>query len=247
MTTLVAPKRLDGQARVFVLGSLRLAVGSQTLVPSPSAGRLLGFLAVTSVAPRDEVAAALWPEGTENQAGTALRTALSRLKHELGGGWVAIHNRELELGGDIWCDCRILENAVQNLAGRESDLSSAQDALRLYTGDAFRGWYESWALTTRSRLRDLVLLGYERLVEHACMHQNWDLALEAGLSGTVVDPLVETFHRGIMLAHGHRGNAASVIRQFSRIESLLSAELGVRPSRATRQALEQALAAARAG
>jgi DNA-binding SARP family transcriptional activator len=231
---------------VFVLGSLRLAVGSQTLVPSPGAGRLLGFLAVTPVAPREEVAAALWPDGTGNQAGTALRTALSRLRHELGAGWVATHNRELELSDDIWCDCRALENAVHNLAGHEPDLSSAQEALRLYTGDAFRGWYEGWALATRARLRDLALLGYERLVEQACLHHDWDLALEAGLSGAVVDPLVETFHRGIMLAHGHRGNPASVIRQFSRAESVLSAELGVRPSRATRQALERALAAARA-
>jgi DNA-binding SARP family transcriptional activator len=247
MAQLVTRERPAREARLFVLGSLRLTMGALPVVPSPRSGRLLGFLAVTPVAPREEVAAVLWPDGTESQASTALRTALSRLRHELGSDWVVTRHHELELRADVWCDCRILEDAVASLSGDRPDLGPARDALRLYIGDAFRGWYDGWALATRARLRDLAVLGYERLVEHACAREEWDLAIESGLSGAAVDPLVETFHRGVMLAHGHRGNAASVIRQFSRIESLLETELGVRPSQATRDTLERALATARRG
>jgi DNA-binding SARP family transcriptional activator len=208
---------------------------------------LLGYLAVTPTAPREEVAATLWPEGTSRQAGTALRTALTRLRQELGAGWIEASNREVELHEDVWCDCRELGSALDGLVDPCPDLERARTALRLYRGDAFRGWYEPWALSVRTQLRDQALLGYERLVEGACETCNWDLALEAGLSGIALEPLTETFHRGVMLAHGHRGNAASVIRQYNRIESLLEQELSVRPSQATRQALATALAAARSG
>jgi DNA-binding SARP family transcriptional activator len=145
----------------------------------------------------------------------------------------------------VWCDCHSLRDAVRG-AGEPCpvDLPKLRRVLALYTADAFRGCYDDWALDHRQRLRQEALLGYERLVERASAAADWDLTLEAGLSGIALDPLMESFHRGVILAHGHRGNPAAAIRQFTRIESLLSRELRLRPSAATREVLSQSLTTA---
>jgi DNA-binding SARP family transcriptional activator len=233
--------------RLYVFGSLHIEVDRTALVPSPGTGRLLGYLATTprSQAPREEMAGTLWPEATSPRAFTALRTALSRVRRELGEGWIASEQQLVGLGDEVWCDTREVSRAVDDL-GRddEGDLHRLRDALALYTGDALRGTYEDWALRERDRLRDITLLGYERLLERAIELEDWDLVLETSLSGLAVEPLMESFHRGAILAHGRRGNPAAAMRQYNRLGTLLWRELRIRPSAMTKRALEQALTGA---
>ena len=230
---------------LYVFGGTRLRSGAGTLTATPAGGRLLGYLAAGGTEPREEVAAALWPNATGSRAGTALRTSLTRLCKEIGDGWVTASRDSLRIGEDVWCDCRTLEQAVRPPVGAPApSLTQLHRALTLYTADAFRGCYDDWALEQRDRLRHLALLSYERLVERAGAERDWDLTLEAALAGLALEPQTESFHRGVILAHGHRGNPAAAIRQYNRLESMLAAEFQLRPSAATRQALSQALAAA---
>jgi DNA-binding SARP family transcriptional activator len=192
----------------------------------------------------EEVAAALWPNAPGQRAGTALRTSLTRLRKDIGERWVVSEGSTLQIADEVWCDCRFLERAVtQPPDGTAVSLGDLRKALALYTADAFRGCYDNWALEQRERLRHLTLLGYERLVERAAAEQDWDLTLEAGLSGIAHDRLMESFHRGVILAHGYRGNPAAAIRQYNRLETLLASELHLRPSAATRAAITEALRA----
>jgi DNA-binding SARP family transcriptional activator len=230
---------------LYVFGATRLRSESGALTATPSGGRLLGYLATSGTEPREEVAAALWPNASSSRAGTALRTSLTRLRKEIGDGWVTANRDSLCIDEDVWCDCRFLERVARPPAGAPTpSLTQLHRALTLYTADAFRGCYDDWALERRERLRHLALLSYERLVERACAEQNWDLTLEAALTGLALEPHTESFHRGVILAHGHRGNPAAAIRQYNRLESVLAAEFQLRPSAATRQALSGALAAA---
>jgi DNA-binding SARP family transcriptional activator len=230
---------------LYVFGRTRLRSGNGTLTAAPAGGRLLGYLAAGGTEPRAEVAAALWPNASDARAGTALRTSLTRLRKEIGDGWVAASRDSLQIDEDVWCDCRSLEQAVCPPAGAPApSLSQLHQALTLYTADAFRGCYDDWALEQRDRLRHLALLSYERLVERAGSEQNWDLTLEAALAGLALEPHTESFHRGVILAHGYRGNPAAAIRQYNRLESMLAAEFQLRPSAATREAMSRALAAA---
>ena len=225
---------------LYVFGGTRLRSGNGTLAASQAGGRLLGYLAAGGTEPREEVAAALWPNASGARAGTALRTSLTRLRKEIGEGWVTAGRDNLRIGDDVWCDCRSLEQAVRPPAGAPApSLTQLYRALTLYTADAFRGCYDDWALEQRDRLRHLALLSYERLVERAGAEQNWDLTLEAALAGLALEPQTESFHRGVILAHGYRGNPAASIRQYNRLESMLAAEFQLRPSAATRQAMSR--------
>lgn len=231
---------------LYVFGGTRLRSGNRTLTAARAGGRLLGYLAAGGTEPREEVAAALWPNSSGARASTALRTSLTRLRNEVGDGWVTASRDSLQIGEDVWCDCRSLERAVRPLAQAPvPSLSQLHRALALYTADAFRGCYDDWALEQRDRLRRLTLLNYERLVERAAAELNWDLTLEASLAGLTLDAHTETFHRGVILAHGYRGNPAAAIRQYNLLESTLAAAFQLRPSAATREALSKALAAAR--
>lgn len=235
------------ERELFVFGGTRLRVGAAPVAAAPGVSRLLGFLAAgTGTEPREEVAAALWPDATGPRANTALRTSLTRLRKEVGDGWVDAGRDTIGIADGVWCDCHCLRDAVRDAAKPHPiDLPHLRKVLALYTADAFRGCYDEWALEHRQRLRQEALLGYERLVEGASAAADWDLTLEAGLSGIALDPLMESFHRGVILAHGYRGNPAAAIRQFTRLESLLASELRLRPSAATREALSRSLATAR--
>jgi DNA-binding SARP family transcriptional activator len=232
---------LTDRLSLYVFGAIRVEVNRRPLMSSPGSGRLLAYLGVhPTSAPREEVAAALWPEATDRQASTALRTALTRLRREIGDHWVEVGQRWLALSSEVWTDCRTLAGAVVDLGGTVTvDLYQARSSLALYTADAFRGRYDPWALAERERLRDTAVLGYERLVGRAANLENWDLVLESSLLGLALEPLLETFHRGIILAHGRRGNPAAAIRQYNRLETLLAKELGIQPSEATLKLLER--------
>jgi DNA-binding SARP family transcriptional activator len=236
------------QRRIYVLGAQRVCDGVRTVTLSPMAQRLVGYLAMSVQARRGDVATALWPDATDSSSARALRVALSRLRQDIGADWVKSGRQVLELEADIWCDCRVVADAVRALGSPNMiGLDDARKALSFYAGDAFCGCYDSWALGMRQQLHDLALLGYERIVDRAIAAGEWDLVLECSLSGLALEPLHESFHRGVMLAHGHRGNPAASIRQYRRLQDLLTIELGISPSRVTRDAFYAAMRTAAGG
>src|SRR6266487_7135151 len=149
--------------RVQLLGGFRLCLDDTpvTTVALPRLQALLAYLVLHRCAPhpRQHLAFLLWPDSTEAQACTNLRTLLCRLRRALPDA-----NRFLQTDAHIveWCpdgpyalDVVDFEQAVAQAdqaeqRGNQPALrESLMTAVNLYRGDLLPGWYDDWVLLER--------------------------------------------------------------------------------------------------
>jgi DNA-binding SARP family transcriptional activator len=223
--------------QVRLLGELDLRVGGRTLPPLDSgrAVSLLAFLLLNREAPqsRQRLAFLLWPDSTEAQARTNLRHVLHNLRHSLP---------EID---------RYLDSSARTLRWRpdmpfrldvadfERALASGDDeaAVAAYRGDLLEGTYDEWVLEERERLRELHLEALERLARQSSGPQ----ALHYAERLVRHDPLREDAYRLLMQLHDAHGDRARALRAYHACAAALDRELGILPSRPTREAYEALL------
>ena len=111
-------------------------------------------------------------------------------------------------------------------------------ALAHYRGDLLLGWYDSWVLTERERLRLLCLRGFRRLMEHYTTIGDAENALMAGHSALRIEPLQELVQQQVIELYHASGQRAAAIRQYERLFNLLKHELGIAPSKQTRELID---------
>lgn len=193
---------------------------------------------------RERLGSLLWEHGSTRRCKAYLRKAIWQIQHlfdddtallSVDGDWV-------QLNGDprIWLDVAELETAVGDVRDRSAaHLTPPQaDALRravdLYTGDLLEHWYADWCLLERERLRDLYLMALKKLSHYAEYVGNYDEGVSWGARMLAVDPARECAHRQLMRLRYLAGDRTGALRQYARCAGVLDAELGVRPSEATR-------------
>jgi DNA-binding SARP family transcriptional activator len=203
-----------------------LAVGPHELRLSPKDAALLSFVACEGPVRAERVAALLWPEATDHQAGISLRQRLFRLRRDAGHPLVE-HSAVLSLHPQVHTD---LSQALDALA---DDEHAAEGAL---LGDLafddlpdFADWLRTQRLQWRDR-RAAVLAAVADRCEQAG-------ALVRGIAYTQRqiddEPLAEHAQRRLMRLHYLRGDHAAAITAFERFEQRLKDELGTRPSAET--------------
>jgi DNA-binding SARP family transcriptional activator len=196
--------------------------------------------------PREVMIEHFWSSHEPVRARSCLGTALSRLRkglHIEGCDWLELSARgepRISLTAPIWYDVVAFETGIAPaLAAPAGELDpllleNLVAALAHYRGDLMLGWYESWVLTERERLRLLCLRGYRRLMEHYAAVGDVENALAAGQSALRIEPLQELVQQQVIELYHASGQRAAAIRQYERLSELLRRELGIAPSKNTR-------------
>jgi DNA-binding SARP family transcriptional activator len=232
-----SPQRLaeiDASPRVGLLGGFELAVGGITRQLTPSAQRVVAFLALQPrPVQRVFVAGALWPDSSQERANANLRTALWRLGAS-DGTLIDGNAAHLALGAQVDVDFREMEARARRLihsggGPRPGDLARLSES-----ADLLPDWYDDWVQIERERFRQLRLAALEFLCVELTGEGRFPEAVQAGVSAVAAEPLRESAHRALIAAHLAAGNAGEAIRQYHSCRDLLAHRLGLGPSDAMR-------------
>ncbi|MGF1567092.1 MAG: BTAD domain-containing putative transcriptional regulator [Nodosilinea sp.] len=224
-----------------------MAVGSER------SQSLLAYLLLHrhSPQPRQQIAAALWPDMPETEAKTSLRRELYRLKQTLPGAerYLSIQTKTLQWlpKGPFQLDVAEFEEALTQGADSQLDASLArshlEQAIRLYRGELLPTCYDDWIMLLRERFHQQAMLTLDRLIQITEQQHDYAAALPLALRLLQLDPLHELGYQALMRSHQGLGDRAAALKVYHQCMTTLRDELGIDPSPATQQLYHQALTA----
>jgi DNA-binding SARP family transcriptional activator len=113
--------------------------------------------------------------------------------------------------------------------------------LELLSHDVLPGWYEEdWILEEREAFRQVRLHALEVVCRMLADLGRYSDAVAAGLAAVRAEPLRESAHRALIVAHLREANYGEAIAQYERCCVLLRDELGVAPSPCLRELIQTA-------
>ena len=203
--------------------------------------RLLAFLAIRGgMISRAAVAGTLWPDATETNAYSNLRSALARLERKCRK-MLQASKLELGLAEGVTVDIRHAQTLARRLLDpavipKQSDLSSA--AVVALSGDLLPGWYDDWVLVEAEDWRQLRLHALEALADRLTAVGCWGQAADAASAAVRAEPLRESAHAALIQVHLAEGNQSEAVREFTHYRALLHAELGLEPTLRLRRLIQ---------
>ena len=226
---------LVNMLRVRVVGGVGLTLDGEPL--QPPAGRparaLLGWLAThPGRHARGRVAAALWPDFTDESARANLRTALSAVRDALGvaAPTALLTDRQtVGLAGAPEVVVDLSEFAALLELGRPAQALSA-----LGSGEVLADLDLDWVILERDRVREQVNATLAELAAAAETRGDREEAIGWLRQRTERDPFDEAAHRDLMSALHRADDRAGAIVVYERLAERLRRELGLAPSGATR-------------
>ncbi len=227
--------RLLGQFEVSVLGHL-------VVLPSRPTQSLLAYLLLhpNKSHRREKLAGQFWPASSELNARSNLRHELWRIRKALGPGAEArVQSNDL---GVTYCPQpgdQLDVDAFEACTEDENSTEVLLQAVSAYGGDLLPGFYDDWVILERERLQADYERKMERLLDHLLAEERWNEALKWGELWIASGGIPEPAYRALMLAQSGLGNVAGAIAQYHRCEEALSRELGVEPSKKTREVYEK--------
>jgi DNA-binding SARP family transcriptional activator len=186
---------------------------------------------------RDELAAALWPDGRD----AGLSPLLSKLRLI-----VTLEGRgetRIVLPSDAWIDFEAGVEALHRAesAVAQSDWTAAYGPARVTQHVSMRGFFPGeelyWIEEVRRRLEGMHLRALELLAE-ACVHiggAELDTGERTARRLIALEPYRESGHRFLMQIFDARGNRAEALKLYDTLRTLLRDELGIAPSPQTQQ------------
>lgn len=242
---------------VYLFGNFQIDTGADAEVAlRPTAARLFAFLLLhrQMAHPREVVAETFWENSELNRARRNLNTTLWQLRKafretsDRPANLIAATPEQIKLNreAELWLDVALFEEQAKkgliNVENRSaSDVINALDqAVALYQGDLLHGFYDSWVLQERERLRLIYLRCLRRLMT---LHQEQgNLAAGIGYARRLlrVEPWHEDVHRNLMGMYAENGRRAKAIAQYHACRQALESELAVTPMAET-EALYQRL------
>lgn len=211
---------------------------------------LLAYLAITRRAHgRDELAALLWPEMSQHQARSMVRSALVVLHQAIGKEWLTLFEDQVALADqpDLLVDVTRFRRLLASAAVHRHTSLAACDACVLALADAadiamspylagfslpdapeFDLWQSMQADSLQRELGDAL----EQLaLIHAAEGRNAvRTAIDYAKRWLALDPLHEPAHRLLMLLFAEAGDRAAALQQFDECSRVLAAELDAEPS-----------------
>jgi DNA-binding SARP family transcriptional activator len=225
----MAPQAEHAGYTVRLLGGFELREGDRTVTTSPSAQRLLAYVATRrATVNRSTAARALWPDYPDPRPTANLRSALWRLRREHRGGPILSTPRGLELRRGTVVDMHMIHAQATALSSAPATVGELD--LAVLRQDVLPDWTDEWLLPTREWFRQIRLRALETLCTRHCRNGRFDAALEAGMAAVDCEPLRESAHRAIVRVHLAEGNPAEALRQYELYRQLAGSELGLRPS-----------------
>jgi DNA-binding SARP family transcriptional activator len=240
-----------GSFAVFRAG-IRLPLGQSRPV-----GELCRYLVARNGQPvqRDEIVELLWPEAEPERALHRLHVAVSGLRRVLdepgaARSLVQLEDERYTIAEDaVTTDYELFEAHYREGRASFSQSRPAEGAealraaLSLYRGDYLSDQcYAEWTHQPRTHFVERRLSALDLLAEHAADARDLASTLEYATQTLEIDGLRERAHRQLMRAHLALGQRACALRQYQLCVELLERELGVEPSRLTRQLHDAILA-----
>lgn len=223
-----------------------------TTVDWPRLQSLFAYLVLHRAAPqsRTYLAAQLWPDSTEAQAHTNLRSLVHRLRHDLPEAdlFLRIERQTLQWSPhpDVsWTlDVADFERALAQADQARSPVAARtalEEAVALYRGDLLPGCYDEWILPERERLRQAFLGALEQLILLLERERDYPAAISAAQRLLRYDPLHETTYRHLMRLYAISGDRAAALRTYHTCATVLDRELEAEPGFATQKAYKRLL------
>lgn len=198
-------------------------------MPSPGQ-RLLSLLALHDrPLPRRLVAETLWPDTDEQKATARLRTTLWRVRTHCPD-LVQAGPLELALSTDVWVDTRDVD--LHARAFRATGELPDAELLMRRRGDLLPGYWDSWLIFDRERLRYELIHLLEAASEVHLHRKDLHLALLLALCAIDRDPLRESSNLLVISVHLAAGQAADVCATHGGTPRFCPKELGVAPPEA---------------
>jgi DNA-binding SARP family transcriptional activator len=229
-----------------LLGTFEFRVHDVRIELPGAAERLVAFLAlqVTSVS-RYRVAAALWPDASEQRSLGCLRSVLWRVR-VASRTVIEPSDARLGLASGTRIDIAALSRQTHRLLDSpDEDLESIESDL--FGPELLPGWDEDWVLFERERLRQVSLRGLEALSRrHLAAGRVLD-AMEAAWRAISLEPLLESAHGALIDAHLAAGNVRDAVRSLHSFAAVLDREIGIAPSPDLVSRVNSAVQSRRAG
>ena len=190
---------------------------------------LLAYLALHAdrASSRDAIAAALWPDVSDDEARANLRRHLSLLKGLLPEGfaepWIA-SGRTLQWNGESSATVDVIEFERQ---ARSPQTRAA--AIELYSGDIFESLEDEWIAPLRERYREKFLSLLCDEIDARERAGDIPAFLQHGRTLVRFDPLREDVVRRLMLARAESGDGAGALQEFKDFEKRLAGEMAAEP------------------
>jgi SARP family transcriptional regulator, regulator of embCAB operon len=239
----------SGRTRIQLCGRLVVELDGRRVesdLPGRQGRSLLAYLAATRVrrSTRDELVAALWPEGAPDAVDASLAALLSKLRRVLGSGKLdGKAEVRLALSPEAWIDLEAAgvgihraESAVA-LGRWEEAWAPARTALYIADRGLLPGYHAPWIEERRRWLDDVRLRALE-CVGTAGLHMGGTELAAAERSGRALveaAPFRESGHRLLMEAFAAQENVAEALRVYEHLRVLLRDELGVAPGAASQE------------
>ncbi len=224
---------------VKLMGEMVLELDGEPLeLPASRRARaLLGVLALERrTHPRGQLAARFWPDVLDESARTSLRSALSALRRPLGADadrYLVATREGVALAGPdhVWTDVGEFDRLLSQ--------GQLHDALDLFRGDLLADLDEDWVYEYREQHRARVVALLEQLAGGA--ETAGDLAGAVALTRRLLalDPLSEEAYRELIRRLALSGDRSAALTTFRRLSDRFATELGIAPSPATRELVEQ--------
>jgi DNA-binding SARP family transcriptional activator len=218
---------------IELLGSIRLTWdGRPVPVASRNARALIAALALEP-GPRfrETVAAELWPDLPDTEAGSAVRQALWLTKGALADGGVdvtAVLDSDKERIG-------LRPEAIGELDVTRFEECMyvrpplVEEAIQLYRGDLAEELNLECFARDRERISDLFEDALAEASQRRLVAGDLGRARDAALRLLRRDPLREEAHIVLIELYGLTGSRSQVSRQYRRLRAILAAELDVEP------------------
>lgn len=238
-----APENWPWPVRILTLGRFEVQVNGRPMEFSRKLPRKTLLLLKAIVAhggrnvPEQVLCDALWGDEEADAALNALAITIVRLRKLLGTNEAVLYQAgRITLNAELcWVDTWIFEKYI-------ADNGSAGRLLSIYRG-AFLPDEEGepWSVAARERLRGKFIDALSRYGATLEQQGDWQGAVQCYLRGIDADPIVETFHQGLMRCYERLGRRTEALSAYRRLKQTLSVVLGVAPSESTQQLFQTML------
>ena len=247
--------------RIYLSGRMTLEAGGLTLGPRDFPGQqgrtAFAYLVSERRAPvsRRALAEAIWPSRPPAAWDTALSSIVSKLRALITRAGLAPQATlnaeggcyELQLPPHCWIDHEVAADAIHEAEaalkagepGRAYGLSAV--AHHIARRPFLPGEDAEWIDARREKLTAIRVRALECRAEVYLWNREHALAVEMAREAVELLPFRESAYRLLMRAHAAAGNTAEALWVYERCRALIAEELGVGPSRETREVHERVL------
>ena len=236
-----------------LLGQVVLSQDGITLSKfrSQKEAALLIYLAQTGqTQQRDFLADLLWESSSPKQGLTNLRTAISRLRKQVGDA-LLVTRKTVMLAPEYvdFVDTAVLQQTLTENSTIENDTQAdaLQQALTAYQGAFLADFslpdttqFSEWITITREQIHRQVIVAYDKLAQYVKAHNDTKRGIIIARQWLVADPLDESAHTLLIEMLIQAGSTREALEHYTYCTQLLHSELGIAPP-AAMTALIQAI------